>query len=109
MSQSRRMSGVEALVSTCVGLVYAFSLNLFIAHVYNAPMTARYSAILTFWMTIASVLRTYVMRRFFEWFPRWWRQLWCKHRFAFIDTTTDDEIVQECVLCEHRVKDTYVA
>jgi len=104
--QSRKLSAVEALTSTLVGLVYAFSLNMLIAKAYGFPMTSKYSAILTFWMTLASIARTYVMRRFFEWVPRFWKRLWCNHSFDFIDTV-DDVIIQRCAHCEKVVKDRY--
>jgi len=104
--QSRKLSAVEALTSTLVGLVYAFSLNMLIAKAYGFPMTSKYSAILTFWMTVASIARTFVVRRFFEWVPRWWRQFWCNHSFDFVDTN-DDVIIQQCTHCEKVVQDRY--
>lgn len=106
MAQSHKMSAVEALTSTLVGLLYAYSLNLLIAKAYGFPMTSRYSAILTFWMTVASIARTYVMRRVFEWFPRWWKSLWCDHEFDFLDTQ-DDVMIQQCHHCQKIVKDRY--
>ena len=104
--QSTRMSLVEAFTSTAVGLVYAFSLNLLIAKAYGFPMTTEYSAILTFWMTVASIARTFVMRRIFEWIPRWWKSLWCHHDFDFVDTQ-GDIMIQQCRHCEKVVKDRY--
>lgn len=106
--QSKKLSLTEALTSTAVGLVYAYSLNLLIAKAYGFPMTSTYSAILTFWMTVASVVRTYIMRRIFEWFPRWWKQFWCQHRYDFVETV-GEEVVQQCSKCDHCVIDKYVA
>lgn len=106
MAQSNKMSLVEAFTSTCVGLLYAYSLNLLIAKAYGFPMTSKYSAILTFWMTVASIARTFVMRRFFEWVPRFWKQLWCDHEFDFLDTQ-DDVMIQQCHHCQKVVKDRY--
>ncbi len=106
MSQSKKGSLVEAFASTLVGLAYAFSLNMLIAAAYGFPMTAKYSAILTFWMTVASIVRTYCIRRIAEWLPRAWRQWRCQHRFGFVDTCAG-ELIQECAYCEKRVRDFY--
>lgn len=108
MSQSWKGSLTEAFMSTAVGLCYAFALNMLIAAAYGFPMTAKYSAILTFWMTVASVVRTYLMRRLFEWFPRWWKQFRCKHKYDFVDTR-GDALIQQCPLCDHCVTDEYPA
>jgi len=98
---------IEALTSTAIGLVYAFALNMLIAAAYDFPMTAKYSAILTFWMTVASVVRTYIVRRVFEWWPGFWKRLWCKHVYDFVDTTQGGQLTMRCAKCDHTVRDYY--
>lgn len=67
MSQSKRMSMVEAVVNTAIGLVVAMVATAAICKVYTIPMSWDNNFIITFWMTVLSVLRSYVLRRFFNW------------------------------------------
>lgn len=67
MSQSKRMSMVEAVVNTAIGLVVAMVATAAICKVYGIPMSWDNNFIITFWMTVLSVLRSYVLRRFFNW------------------------------------------
>jgi hypothetical protein len=67
MSQSKRMSMVEAVVNTIVGLCVAMVATAGICKVYGIPMSWDNNFIITFWMTVLSVLRSYVLRRFFNW------------------------------------------
>jgi len=68
---------VEAVVNTVVGLVIAMVATAAICKAYSIPMTWENNFIITFWMTVLSVLRSYVIRRMFnaQWRPRlqaWW-------------------------------------
>jgi len=98
--QSKKGSFVEALTGTLIGLCYAMPLNYIICSLNGFPLSFKNNAILTFWMTIASVVRTYVLRRFFNWLPRWWRHFRCRqHSFGVIDTQQGD-LVMQCRHCE---------
>lgn len=75
--QSKSMSMVEAVVNTAVGLVIAMVATAAICKAYGIPMTWENNFIITFWMTVLSVLRSYLLRRLFnaQWRPRlqaWW-------------------------------------
>ena len=75
--QSKSMSFIEALVNTVVGLGVAMVATAAICKAYGIPMTWENNLIITFWMTVVSVLRSYLLRRLFnaQWRPRlraWW-------------------------------------
>lgn len=75
--QSKLMSMVEAVVNTAVGLVVAMLATAAICKAYSIPMSWENNVIITFWMTVISVVRSYVLRRIFnaQWRPRlqaWW-------------------------------------
>lgn len=75
--QSKTMSMVEAVVNTCLGLFIAMFATAAICKAYGIPMSWENNFIITFWMTVLSVLRAYVLRRLFnaQWRPRlqaWW-------------------------------------
>lgn len=77
MNQSKKMSMVEAVVNTAVGLVIAMLATAAICKAYGIPMSWENNFIITFWMTVLSVLRSYLLRRLFnaDWRPRlqaWW-------------------------------------
>jgi uncharacterized protein YacL len=64
--QSKWHSFVEAVVNTVVGLLIAMLATYTICRVYDIPITTRNNFIITFWMTVLSVVRSYVLRRFFN-------------------------------------------
>ena len=75
--QSKTMSMVEAVVNTAVGLVVAMLATAAICKAYGIPMSWENNVIITFWMTVISVVRSYILRRVFNagWRPRlqaWW-------------------------------------
>lgn len=77
MSQSKAMSLLEAVVNTVVGLGVAMVATAAICKAYNIPMTWENNFIITFWMTVISIVRSYLLRRLFNagWRPRlqaWW-------------------------------------
>jgi len=65
-NQSRRMSMVEAVVSTLVGLVVSMVATALVCQLHNIPMTWENNVIITAWMTFLSILRSYLLRRFFN-------------------------------------------
>ncbi len=106
--QSKAGSFLEACTGTLLGLCYAMPLNYIVCLANDIPMSLRNNAKLTFWMTIASVIRTYFWRRLFNWLPRWWRQLRCDHRYKVVDTCADI-ITWECPHCGKKAVDQYWA
>lgn len=66
MSQSKGMSLLEAVVNTAVGLGVAMVATAAICKVYDIPMTWENNFIITFWMTVISIIRSYLLRRLFN-------------------------------------------
>lgn len=66
MSQYKVMSLVEAVVNTIVGLIVAILATSAICKVYGIPMTWENNFIITFWMTVLSIARSYLLRRIFN-------------------------------------------
>ena len=66
MSQSKAMSLLEAVVNTIVGLIVAMLATSAICKVYGIPMTWENNFIITFWMTVLSIARSYLLRRIFN-------------------------------------------
>lgn len=69
--QTKFASLMEALFSTVLGLVVAVAATQFICHMYDIPMTMQSNLILTFWMTVMSIVRSYVVRRM--WNAEFWK------------------------------------
>lgn len=65
--QGRWASLLEAVLNTAIGFVLSILATKLITAAYDIPMTWTHNAILTFWMTVLSVARSYVLRRFFNW------------------------------------------
>lgn len=72
MSQTRTMSWTEAAVNTSVGLVLSFAAVHVICWAYDIPMSTESNLIITFWMTVISILRSYILRRLFN---KGWREM----------------------------------
>jgi hypothetical protein len=66
MSQSKAMSLLEAVVNTVVGLGVAMVATAAICKAYGIPMTWENNFIITFWMTVISIVRSYLLRRLFN-------------------------------------------
>lgn len=66
MSQSKGMSLLEAVVNTVVGLGVAMVATAAICKAYGIPMTWENNFIITFWMTVISIVRSYLLRRIFN-------------------------------------------
>ena len=65
--QTRRRSLIEAWINLSVGLVYAFALNFaLIGYVQWSSVTSQ-AFWMTFWFTLGSFVRQYVIRRIFNW------------------------------------------
>jgi hypothetical protein len=67
MSQSRRHSLHETLVSTLVGFFISTLLNMFVVPlIVHAPVHLAQNLTLTGMFTVASILRGYVIRRHYN-------------------------------------------
>jgi hypothetical protein len=64
--QSKVASLFESVVNTLLGMVIAFFAQWAIVWFYSIPLTHSQNVIIVFWMTVLSVLRSYVVRRIFN-------------------------------------------
>lgn len=69
--QSRRASLVEAVVNTAAGFVFSFAIQKILNHAYDVEMSNSTAAWFVFWFTVASIARSYVIRRL--WTNEWWK------------------------------------
>lgn len=63
--QSRRLSAAEAVVSTAIGFAVSLALTVTVLPAFGYPVTAPDAWGITAVFTVASVLRSYVVRRVF--------------------------------------------
>jgi hypothetical protein len=66
MKQTKRQSIIESITQTVIGLVTSFLIQLIIYPILNIPVTFSQNLIITFVFFLASILRGYVIRRFFN-------------------------------------------
>jgi hypothetical protein len=66
MKQTKRQSIVESITQTVIGLVTSFLIQLVIYPILNIPVTFSQNLIITFVFFLASILRGYLIRRFFN-------------------------------------------
>ena len=65
--QSRRQSLIEVCFSTAVGFGIAMATNALILPVFGHHVTASQNFWITVIFTVVSVIRSYYLRRFFNW------------------------------------------
>jgi hypothetical protein len=70
MQQSRAWSLFESIANVVIGVGVAFTMQLFFFWVYSIPVSLNTNLQLTFWFTIVSLVRSYVIRRLFEGFRK---------------------------------------
>lgn len=61
--QTKFASFVEACVNTFVGLIFSYTIQIILIEVYEVPMSNTTAMHFVFWFTVASVLRSYIIRR----------------------------------------------
>ena len=66
MDQSKKLSIIEAITNTVVGLLTAFGIQLVIYPILNIEVSINQNIIITIVFFIASILRGYVVRRIFN-------------------------------------------
>jgi len=64
--QSKRHSIIESVTNTVIGLVTSFLIQVIIYPILNIPVSIGQNIIITFVFFIASVLRGYLIRRYFN-------------------------------------------
>jgi len=65
--QSKRWSMIETVVNTAFGFVFSFAVQSILVWIYDVKMTHSQNVQFVFWFTVASVIRGYWLRRFFNW------------------------------------------
>ena len=66
MSQTRTMSMVETITNVAIGLVVSFLSQVVIFKYCDISITLAQNLELTLYFTVVSVIRSYVLRRFFN-------------------------------------------
>lgn len=65
--QKRRHSITEAVLSTLIGFWIAYSANIIVLPLFGFELTASTNFWLTSFFTAISVIRSYIVRRWFNW------------------------------------------
>ena len=63
MSQSKVASLLEACANTAAGFLFSYFIQLVLNHAYDVEMPNSTAAWFVFWFTVASIIRSYVIRR----------------------------------------------
>lgn len=66
MTQTRLSSLVEALLNTAIGFVLSVITSLIVFPLYGMPLSFETNLHITFWFTLVSIARGYVVRRWFN-------------------------------------------
>ena len=66
MKQTKKGSLIESVTNTVVGLLTSFLIQLIIYPILNIPVSIGQNVIITFVFFLASILRGYLIRRFFN-------------------------------------------
>lgn len=69
--QSRRLSAIESVTSLVVGFVVSVLLGFWVFPSVGHELTLNENLFVTFCYSIASLIRTYGLRRFFNWVHTW--------------------------------------
>jgi hypothetical protein len=64
--QKRKHSLIESITNTFVGLFVSFGIQLIIYPAMNIPVRIEQNIIITLVFTFASIVRGYIVRRFFN-------------------------------------------
>ena len=72
MGQSRLSSFVEAVVNTAFGFVFSFAIQKILNKAYEVQMSDATAAWFVVWFTIASLARSYIIRRL--WNNEFWKR-----------------------------------
>lgn len=65
--QSKWKSLEETIINTSLGFIFSFIIQIILNEAYEVEMSNRVAAHFVIWFTIASVVRGYLIRRFYNW------------------------------------------
>lgn len=76
LNQSKLASFIEALANTIVGFVFSFGIQKLLNLAYDVEMSNTVAVHFVFWFTVASIARSYFIRR--VWNSEFWKglQVW---------------------------------
>jgi hypothetical protein len=74
MSQSKLASFAEAVANTMAGFLFSLIIQKALNHAYDVQMSTATASWFVFWFTIASVSRSYVIRRICN--SQFWIKFW---------------------------------
>ena len=66
MAQNKKQSFIESVIQTAIGLTTSFIIQLVIYPLMNIPVTIGQNITITLVFTIVSILRGYIIRRYFN-------------------------------------------
>jgi uncharacterized protein YacL len=66
MKQSKKHSAIESITQTVIGLITSFIIQVILYPLLDIPVTFSQNLIITFVFFVASFLRGYVIRRYFN-------------------------------------------
>ena len=66
MTQTKKQSIIESITQTLIGLIVSLCIQLVIYPLLNIEVTFSQNLIITFVFFIASIIRGYIIRRFFN-------------------------------------------
>jgi hypothetical protein len=64
--QSRRMSMIEVATNIAIGLVVSFISQIAIFKLYDIHISVTQNIEITIWFTVISIIRSYLIRRWFN-------------------------------------------
>ncbi|MEY3501766.1 MAG: hypothetical protein RL308_3439 [Bacteroidota bacterium] len=66
MKQSKKHSAIESIINVMIGLLTSFLIQLVLYPLLNIPVTFSQNIIITLVFFVASFIRGYLIRRFFN-------------------------------------------
>jgi hypothetical protein len=64
--QSRRMSMIEVATNITIGLVVSFISQIAVFKLYDIHISVTQNVEITIWFTVISIIRSYLIRRWFN-------------------------------------------
>jgi hypothetical protein len=64
--QSRRMSMIEVATNIVIGLVVSFISQIAVFKLYDIHISVTQNVEITIWFTVISIIRSYLIRRWFN-------------------------------------------
>ncbi len=67
MSQTKKQSAFESVTNVVVGYSVNFTANALLFPIFGWPISVRQNLVLGIFYTVISLIRSYALRRFFNW------------------------------------------